>query len=316
VEAVALSVRQPRCVKRWALILNERSGSADEHVRPAIEAAFRMDGSEWFPVEIREGESAADKIGELRRESFDGLMVAGGDGTVMEAVNGVMRHRLRVPVGIVPTGTANFVARALEVPSETTEAIAVALAGSVRQIDVGQCGDRFFALGVGLGLAERFVTATEEAEKRRLGPWAYIVSLVREVRSPRVEFVLEGPDGRETHSQGVAMVVANAAGLGQGHSFAQEVQPDDGLLDVVILHRLGPISALRLAIRALRGNLTHDRVVTHRQWSEFTLHSRPRVPIQIDGDDVAQTLPLKVRVHPMGLSVFVKPNLVEEAADA
>lgn len=301
---------QPVCIKRWALILNERSGGANAHVRPAIEAAFRLDGCEWLPLEIGEGESASEKIGQLSSSDFDGLMVAGGDGTVMEAVNGLIRHGFDVPLGIVPTGTANFVARALEVPQVPTEAIAVAMAGSVRRIDVGQCGDRYFALGVGLGLAERFVTATEDAEKKRLGAWAYLLTLIREVRSPRIEFIVERADGREILRRGVAMVVANTAGLGDGHSFSEEVKPDDGLLDVVVLHHVGPIDAVRLAVRALRGNLTRDQAVTHHQWGEFTLHSRPPVPIQIDGDDVAQTLPLHIKVHPERLQVFVKPKLL------
>ncbi|AIE87043.1 Transcription regulator [Fimbriimonas ginsengisoli Gsoil 348] len=289
-------------------MLNERSGGADEHVRPAIEAAMRSGGSDWFPVEVGEGESASEKICSLDRDSFDGLIVAGGDGTVMEAVNGLMRYRIDVPLAIVPTGTANFVARALDVPQDASEALAIAMAGSIRRIDIGQCGTRFFALGVGLGLAERFVTATEEGEKRRLGPWAYLLTLIREVRTPNAVFVLERPDGTKEQLEGVAMVVANAAGLGNGHAISREVLPDDGLLDVVILHRLSSIDACRLAIRALGGNLTRDRVVTHRQGREFTLHSRPKVPIQIDGDDVPQTLPLRVTIHPLSLSVFVRPK--------
>lgn len=296
-------------MKRWALVLNERSGGANESIRPAIEAAFNVDGCDWIPVEIEEGETAATKLGQIPASEFDGIMVAGGDGTVMEAVNGIMRHDLEAPLAIVPTGTANFVARALEVPQAPTEAIAVALAGNVRKIDVGQCGDRYFALGVGLGLAERFVTATEEAEKRRLGPWAYLLNLVREVRSPRVEFIVEREDGRELHPRGVAMVVANAAGLGEGHTFSEEIKPDDGLLDLVVLDHIGPMNAVRLAVRAFRGNLTHDHTVTHRQWKEFTLHSRPAVPLQIDGDDVPQTLPLRFCVHHQRLGVFVKPQV-------
>lgn len=295
----------PTRVQKWALVLNERSGSADEHVRPAIEAALRADGREWTPVEVGEGESAASKLGALKGGDIDGILVAGGDGTVMEAVNGIMRHGLDVPIAIVPTGTANFVARALEVPQDPAEAIAIATAGTVRRIDVGQIGDRYFALGVGLGLAERFVTATEDAEKRRLGPWAYLLSLIREVRTPRTTFMLDTDLG-ELRFYGMAMVVANTAGLGKGHTLSDEVRPDDGLLDVVVLRRLGPIDAARLAVRALRGDLTRDEAVLHHQFKEFVLRSEPKVPIQIDGDEVAQELPLRVQVHPKGLQVMVR----------
>jgi YegS/Rv2252/BmrU family lipid kinase len=277
------------------LILNERSGGANEDVRPTIEAALREVGDTFEDLTIEEGQTASACLATTEQD-YDRVLVAGGDGTVMEAVNGLMRREMDVPMAIVPTGTANFVARALEIPTDRDEAIQVALSGEGVRLDVGKCGDRYFVLGVGLGLAERFVTTTEDAEKRRLGPLAYLLTLMRELRTPRIRFEV-AVEGEETVPLvGVALVVANAAGFGHGKAISEKVQGDDGRLDLVVLHRIGLRSAIRLAWRSLFGELTHDPEVTHRPLTACRVASRPAVPVQIDGDPVEQATPLDIAV--------------------
>lgn len=291
--------------RRWLLIFNERSGGANEDVRPEIEAALRETGDTFEDLLIEDGQS----VGECLRstdQSYDRVLVAGGDGTVMEAVNGLMHREMDVPLAIVPTGTANFVARALEIPTERKEAIEIALSGEAKWIDVGKCGDRYFALGVGLGLAERFVTTTEDAEKKRLGPLAYILGLVRELRTPVIRFRIESEGCPAEDLPGVALVVANAAGFGDGKKISDEVRSDDGRLDLVVLHRIDWPTALRLAWRSLFGEVTDDPTVTHRPLTQCRIASTPQVPVQIDGDAVDQTTPLEFAVFHKKLPVIGK----------
>lgn len=295
--------------KRWLLILNERSGGATEDVRPEIEKALSEVGDSFEDLLIEEGQSVGACL-ETTKQTYDRVLVAGGDGTVMEAVNGLMRRKMDVPLAIVPTGTANFVARALTIPTEREEAIKVALQGEPARIDVGKCGDRYFVLGVGLGLAERFVTETEDAEKKRLGPLAYLMTLARELRTPRITFEIAEEGKAPTEIRGVALVVANSAGFGGGKSVSDEVKPDDGQLDWVVLHRVEWTSALRLAWRSLFGEVTDDPVVTHRPFTICRISSRPKVPVQIDGDAVEQTTPLDFAIFRRKLSV-IQPTTAE-----
>jgi diacylglycerol kinase family enzyme len=209
-----------------------------------------------------------------------------------------------VPLAIVPTGTANFVARALEIPTEREEAIEIALNGEATTIDVGKCGDRYFALGVGLGLAERFVTKTEDAEKKRLGPLAYILGLIRELRTPLIRFQIEEEGKPREELIGVALVVANAAGFGDGKKISDEVRSDDGRLDRVILHRIDWPTALRLAWRSLFGEVTDDPSVTHQAFTQCRISCVPKMPVQIDGDAVDQTTPLEFAVLHKKLAVI------------
>lgn len=295
--------------KRWLLILNERSGGAKEDVRPDIEAALTAAGDSFDDLLIEEGQSVGDCL-EATQQSYDHVLVAGGDGTVMEAVNGLMRKDMDVPLAIIPTGTANMVARSLQIPTDRSEAIEIAVKGEQGRIDVGKCGDQYFALGVGLGLAERFVTATEDSEKKRLGPLAYLMTLVRELRTPQVTFEIREEGQPSVEMRGVALVVMNSAGLGGGKALSDKVIDDDGHMDCVVLHRVEWATALRLAWRSLFGEVTDDQNVTHRPFSQGTISSRPAVPVQIDGDAVEQSTPLDFAVFHRKLSV-IRPTTAE-----
>lgn len=287
--------------RRWLLILNERSGGANEDVRPDIESALAEAGDSFEDLLIEEGQNVGECL-RTTHQTYDRVLVAGGDGTVMEAVNGLMAREMDVPLAIVPTGTANFVARALEIPTDRDEALEVALNGEQARIDVGKCGERYFALGVGLGLAERFVTTTEDAEKKRLGPFAYILGLARELRMPVIRFEIDGEAGKR-EVRGVALVVANAAGFGEGKTVSEKVKSDDGQLDLVVLHRIDWPTALRLAWRSIFGEVTHDPAVSHWPLKQCRIGSVPQVPVQIDGDAVEQTTPLEFAIFHRKLTV-------------
>ncbi|MGV3616968.1 MAG: diacylglycerol/lipid kinase family protein [Fimbriimonas sp.] len=292
--------------RRWLLILNERSGGAKEDVRPEIEGALTSAGDSFEDLTIEDGQSAGECLA-TTEQAYDRVLIAGGDGTVMEAVNGLMRRGQDVPVAIVPTGTANFVARALEIPTDRAEAIKVALSDSTARLDVGKCGDQYFVLGVGLGLAERFVTTTEDSEKRRLGPLAYLLNLFKELRTPRIRFRFEAEGQAPDDLVGVALVVANSAGFGNGREVSDEVKGDDGQLDLVVLHRIAPLTALRLAFRSVFGEVTHDPVITHRPFKKARVSATPQVPVQIDGDAVEGTTPLEFAVFHRKLTVVREP---------
>jgi len=272
---------------------------------PRLEEMLREADHDFVHLEVREGETAADCVATLPGTGVNGILVAGGDGTVMEVVNGMMREGVDVPLAIVPTGTANFVARAFGLPTDFEEAMRLAILGANRRVDVGQCGDRYFLLGVGLGIAERFVTETEEAEKKRLGWMAYLRNLATEVRAPRMTYCIEQEGEKPIHLTGVALVVVNAAAFGAAKPVSSEVRPDDGKLDIVVLHRLGLRDAMRIGWKALFGEVTHDSEVTHWPLESFVISSEPKVPIQVDGDDVGQSTPLQFHVHPHRFSVIV-----------
>lgn len=289
------------------MILNPKSGGKDEHPREAIEALLRDRGTSY---EILETSPENDAV-TLARRAIEGgarhLIAGGGDGTVMGVINGIGANQSGaepVVLSILPAGTANLFAKSLEIPTEMEKAVEIALNGATRTVDLGRRGDTLFALGIGVGVSERLVSGADDKLKDRLGRFAYVLALGREVGCRPLRFQLE-LDGKESIDQmGVAVVIANVGEIG-GMQIAPEARSDDGLLDVCVLHRFGFLDALRLAGRALIGPMKSDREITVHQARKVVVTTSAPMDVQIDGEEVDDKTPVTAEVVPGALHVRV-----------
>ena len=288
--------------EQWYAIVNSASGSASREAEAALAEAFSQLGRALSFAQA--GAQEANKLAyEAALSGVDGIVACGGDGTVMRVVNGILKARIDVPLGILPLGTANIIARSLDLPLEQEAAIKNLLRSSERRIDLGMCNGEAFALGAGLGVAERFVTRTNDDLKRAIGPMAYLVGLLKELGSSRIQFRIDC-NGKVHQLSGVACIVANAAGLGNGLKLVEEASVEDGLLDFAVIKNLRPMDAIRLAFKGIKGQVTRDWVVEHFQAPAAVISSAPPVPIQMDGDLRSQTAPFDVRVLPLRLRLL------------
>jgi diacylglycerol kinase (ATP) len=158
-------------------------------------------------------------------------------------------------------------------------------------------------LGVGVGLAEKLVSGTDDEIKDKLGRLAYAIAALKEVGTPRRAYRLEGPEGPIT-VHGVGIAVVNVGGIGDRIRFAPDGTVDDGLLDICVLRRLGAWDAVRLAGKALLGGLENDRAVDYYQWPHVQI-STEGLLLQIDGESVDDITPVEIRVVPQALRVTV-----------
>ena len=298
------------------VILNPASGSADDDYRAEVEAAFQKSGT---PFEIRETTKEID--GEkLARTAIDegarDIVACGGDGTVMAVVNGIARAQAEkdeekgddhCTLSIVPGGTANLVATALELPQEVAEAVACAAGQNSheRTIDLGECGNIYFVLGVGVGLTERLVSQTSAKEKEKLGKLAYVKAMLRDLgaRPHSIKFKLD--DRSSKRARGVAVVIANAGTIGGHLDFAPDARMDDGKLDLCILHSFGLRDLVRIIWHSLVGQLPKDRGVSFYQAKSIEITTDPPLDVQVDGEVEDLPLPLVARVVPQALQVRV-----------
>lgn len=298
--------------EKLILILNPKSGSSGEDFRAAIETALKSRGAEY---EIRET-TLEISGGQLAQEAAEAgathLLACGGDGTVMSVVNGLGKidgaesdKEPRVALSIIPGGTANLLAQALGIPTETDAAIAVAVAGEDRVVDLGRCGEYLFALGLGIGLTERLVSQASSEAKEKIGRWAYAWAMLRELGARPHTFTLKRDDKRSHRKRGVAVVIANAGEIGGKMKFAPDALMDDGLLDVCILHRFFLRDVFRLVGNSILGRVRQDRAVSFYQARRIELNSDPPLDLQIDGEIVDLKTPLVVEIVPRALRVRV-----------
>ncbi|MEO6461892.1 MAG: phosphatase PAP2 family protein, partial [Candidatus Eisenbacteria bacterium] len=248
------------------------------------------------------------------------VLAAGGDGTVSAVANVLARldGSTRPVLGIIPLGTANVLARELEVPIDTARALAMAAARrNVVDLDAMRVGDRYFLTQLGTGLDAKMIAGTSREEQQSSGRWAYMRVLVREMsghRSHRFELTI---DGRRYRKRAWQVVVANAKTMGTPpFTWGPDIEPTDGVLNVGVYNVRSAWDWVVLVTRFLtRRHLIDRRARYFRVTRTLRIASRSPLPVQGDGDLVSDT-PVDVEVAPALLKVVVGPEEVEETAAA
>ena len=304
------------------VIINPKSGKGDDSFRADVEKALEKSGATYEIRETKPNLSGEELARKAVEEGASDIVVCGGDGTVMSVVNGIARAQNEsetsdCTLSIVPGGTANLVATALEIPIDIEEAAACAAGGKCeeRTIDLGRCEQYYFVLGVGVGLTERVISKTSSKEKETIGKLAYVKSMLEDLgaRPHGIKFKLDGRSSKR--ARGVAIVIANAGTIGGKLDFAPDARMDDGKLDLCILHSFGLGDLLRIVWNSLRGNLERDRSVSFFQAKRIEIETTPPLRVQVDGElEEDLTLPLTAEVVPKALRVRVPKNSDEKAA--
>lgn len=252
-------------------------------------------------------QAARDAIG----QGYDAVLVAGGDGTVNEAVNGLLASGadpLILPLGLIPLGTQNVLAHELGLPSADLEAIlAVFQSRKLRKIDVGLAGTRYFLLMAGFGFDAQVVREVLQPMKALIGPAAYAFATVGALATYHSTAIRLRLDGEEVRSEAFLVVVANAASYAYRQiKLAPFASLDDGWLDICVFER-APMDRVGFATQMMavlaRRHLRDPRVRYYRG-KHLILESDPPIQGQLDGDTFGRT-PLEISVLPGALSVFV-----------
>ena len=169
----------------------------------------------------------------------DLVMVCGGDGTVREVCAELAGTG--IPVGIIPAGTGNLLARNLGIPLYIRSAIDVALNGQDRAIDLVEVGgdgieDTHFMVMAGMGFDAAIMEGVNEDIKKKIGWVAYVISGLKSLMFPAVRVEIQIDDDEPTVHRARTVVVGNVGFLQAGMPLLPDATIDDGVLDVVILH--------------------------------------------------------------------------------
>lgn len=283
------------------LLMNPRAGRlARRAARGALAAEARRRGIEVVePGSARELQSA---VGQAVAEGRSRVLVAGGDGTLHQAIQ--LLAGSPCALGVIPGGRGNDLARVLGVPLDPLLALARAQAGPVREIDLGRAGSRFFACVGGVGLDGEVAAAARAGSgwlpAGMVYPWALLRTLPAFV-PPRLRIEHAGGvwEGRA-----MLALFANGSTFGGGMRVAPDARPDDGLLDLVVVAAIGKGELLRVFPKVYRGtHLRHPAITLARLSAARVIADRPLVPWG-DGEPLGAAEPeLRFEVAPSALRV-------------
>jgi YegS/Rv2252/BmrU family lipid kinase len=237
------------------------------------------------------------------RAGVDLVLASGGDGTVTACVGGVAGTG--IPLGVLPCGTGNLLARNLGLPSPLDEALAVALAGADRRLDVGTANGQPFVVMAGIGFDTQLLVGASEQLKKRVGSAAYVLSALAHLRERPVRVVLRADNGPPRRQWVNGVIVGNVGSLQGGVRLLPDAVPDDSVLDVAVLTAWRWTQWLRLAACVLTRRKT-DRLAYFACRELLVTVGRVQ-PWEADGEVMGLTRQLRVTVQPGNLLVRVPP---------
>ena len=255
---------------------------------PAVRAALER----FADLDVIETCKAGDAFGQVSAadlETYDGLVAAGGDGTLFEVLNGLYAHEkpARIPIGLVPIGTGNAFARDFQLlPGDWKKGIELVRAGHLRKVDVGRVQTPkecyYFLNIVGAGLP---VDAMETAEKFKfLGNPAYTLATLWHAMKLRSYPLQIEIDGMAVCQESMFVEVSNTRYTGTTFLIAPEASPDDGLLDITLLAKLSRHRLLRLFPTIYKGrHVLYPEISTYRA-KEIRITAPENLMLAPDGE--------------------------------
>ncbi|MET3893347.1 diacylglycerol kinase (ATP) [Bosea sp. OAE506] len=296
--------------KRRALLLrNPKSRRGGESIDAVLQRLD--DGGITTTVETFEHlpEIARDIV--RLRDTADLVVVCGGDGSVSSSALAAMESGL--PLGIIPMGTANDLARTLDLPLDPAEAAGVIAAGLTRLVDVGTVNGHAFFNVASIGLSSDLAQGLDPALKKRFGRVGYALAALKVLTKASTFAATIIEKGRATQVETFQIAIGNGRHYGGGNVVEQDAEIDDGSLDLYSLE-LGNVWKLALMLRSFRSG-THGawQEVRTAKCTEFTIKTRKPMPINADGEIVTAT-PALFKVHPKAVSIFAPPAGPERLA--
>lgn len=289
------------------VVLNPIAGhSSAEEIRLRLEKHFSTEEWEFEVYETTGEENVVEITREACQRGAKVVIAAGGDGTVAEVVTGLIGTS--IPLGILPVGTGNGLARGMQIPLDVDKALQL-IAGEhdLQPLDAMQVEDRYFLLNVSAGISAQAMRETPTERKRRFGVLAYAWTILKQLagyQPRRFHLVI---DGQEFYIHATEVLVSNGSILARPLKLLGPREDfNDSQFDVQIIMARSLKDYLKLAGQALlRTQRKQDRLQQIQVREKIRINSTDGpYSVQADGELIGKT-PVEVRIVPDAVQVIV-----------
>ena len=264
-------------------------------------------------ADVRESASRGDLESRIFAAAESGearVIVAGGDGSMHEAANGLMRAGTDTALGLIPVGTGNDFARAAGIPADSVRAATelgrrIVDGAPLADIDVGQCNGRYFSNGVGIGIDAK-VARIAAGIRLPIGDMVYIVGVMRclidGIATPSMTVSVDGVTvwtGPTTLTN-----VSNGAWVGGQFHIAPDADIGDGLLNVVVAAAVTRLKVVRLLPALMRGTHLTATELTHVTGRRIAVTCEQPIVAHLDGELQAPAQTFDIRVNESALTLL------------
>lgn len=237
-----------------------------------------------------------------RVAAADALIAVGGDGTVGDVAE--LAIQLAKPLGIVPAGSTNVIAKGFGIPNSVDHAVRLIFGRHQRhRIDIGMCNGRPFLHMAGAGFDSRMFDATNPAVKRRIGWLAYIGGAATAVRAPSMHVRVRSEAGELDTNAQLVLVANGSFIIDRRLRLLNDISRRDGMLDLLIFTPQDPAAIADTLARVMTRSLDSSAHLIRLRGTWFELLAHPPTPLEIDGDVWGST-PARFDLRPLAIEVI------------
>jgi len=285
--------------KRALFIVNPYARNGRKPITP-VRQTLEAGGLTLIDAAPAEGETLSGVIFRMRK-ACDLVIIGGGDGTLNAAAAGLVNTRL--PLGVLPLGTANDFARTIGIPADPLEAARLILSAAPRSIDLGEVNDHLFFNVASIGFSAELARELTEKAKKHWGKLGYAIVAARLLARSRLFTAYVEHDGSVEEIQTMQVSVGNGRHYGGGLTVEQAATADDGRLDFYSLEVDHWWRLLRLLPSLRKGTQSRWDDVRAFKTTEVTIRTKQPRPVNTDGELTTWT-PARFRIRPKSILVF------------
>ena len=291
--------------------LTAGGGKPNHHLETVLK--YLKENGLNFKVCITSRQGEAVELAQRAADNGAELIVSvGGDGTVNEIVNGIMKSKNDPPLGIIPLGWANDFIKSTDIPSDIIEACKILIKGKTKKIDIGAINNQiYFANICGIGFdAEVALLANQMKSKhpnlRILSAFVYVFATIKKLFSPfsyhdvKLKF-----DGQEIHSKILFIAISNGKFYGGRFNITPEAILDDGLLEVCVVKEMGRFKYLSIIPKVFKGTHASIKGVNFYRAKEVLIQSSMPILAQVSGEVIEGQKEFIITLLPKSLKLIV-----------
>ena len=271
--------------KKLLFVYNPYSGKTviSEYVADIIDECTKV-GYDVIAVPTQEKGYATKKVIEYG-EYVDHIICSGGDGTLNETINGLMRIESRPTLGYIPTGSTNDFANSLSIPKAVEDAMDVAINGENFKLDIGVFNNRNFVYIAAFGAFTDVSYSTSQDLKNMIGHPAYLIEGIKRIPKLRNYHIALDVDGETIEDDFLYAMITNATSAGGFKGITgKDVSLNDGIFELLFIKKLTGPQDLNEILGVLSGLKEESPCVVKRKAKKVIIKSDEKIPWTVDGE--------------------------------
>ncbi len=293
-------------MKKLLFVVNGHSGKGQ--IKNKLLDIIDIMIKEGYHVQVHTTQEREDATKVVREQAkyYDLVVCSCGDGTLDEAVTGMMQSEVRTPLGYIPAGSTNDFANSLEIPKDMIQAAKTAVLGVPFSCDVGEFNGDYFIYVAAFGIFTDVSYATSQELKNALGHVAYILEGAKRLYTIKTYHMRVEYDGNEIEGDFLLGMITNSTSVGGFKNMTgKDVKLDDGMFEVTLIHKPKNIIELNTIIASLTNLKDETDLIDSFRAESVKFYSEEEIPWTLDGEFGGDHKEVQIKDHCKAVDIMI-----------